>query len=58
MQTTEMQIVDFRMPCAPRELVFRMFTDAEHISNWWDYEVLLQTPSRWMFVPVPCGFTA
>jgi uncharacterized protein YndB with AHSA1/START domain len=35
MQVLETQITDSRVLNAPRELVFSMFTDAEHISNWW-----------------------
>lgn len=35
MQVMQTQIADSRMLNAPRELVFNMFTDAEHISNWW-----------------------
>jgi len=35
MLATQTQIADSRVLNAPRELVFRMFTDAEHISNWW-----------------------
>lgn len=31
----ETQIVESRVLRAPRELVFRMFTEAEHVSNWW-----------------------
>ncbi|MFP5233810.1 MAG: SRPBCC domain-containing protein [Acidobacteriota bacterium] len=30
-----MQIVNSRIYKAPREVVFAMFTDAEHISQWW-----------------------
>jgi uncharacterized protein YndB with AHSA1/START domain len=32
---TEREIVATRVFHAPRELVFRMWTDREHISNWW-----------------------
>src|ERR1700742_4112938 len=32
---TPTQIASSRIYKAPRELVFRMFTDAEHISKWW-----------------------
>ncbi|HEY0264408.1 MAG TPA: SRPBCC domain-containing protein [Granulicella sp.] len=35
MQATETLIVDSRVFNAPRELVFQMFTDAEHIAHWW-----------------------
>lgn len=35
MQATEAQIVESRVVHARRELVFQMFTDAEHVSNWW-----------------------
>ena len=35
MQVMQTQIADSRVLNAPRELVFSMFTDAEHISNWW-----------------------
>lgn len=31
----ETQIVESRVLRAPRELVYRMFTDAEHVSHWW-----------------------
>ena len=31
----ENQIVESRVLRAPRELVFRMFTEAEHVSHWW-----------------------
>jgi len=31
----ENQIIESRVLRAPRELVFRMFTEAEHITHWW-----------------------
>src|SRR5689334_3173585 len=31
----ENQIIESRVLRAPRELVFRMFTEAEHVSHWW-----------------------
>lgn len=32
---TDREIVVTRVIAAPRELVFRTFTDAEHVSKWW-----------------------
>ena len=57
MQATEAQIVESRVVHARRELVFQMFTDAEHVSNWWGREDSLRRRSRWMFIRAACGST-
>ena len=33
--TSDREMVITRLIDAPRELVFKAFTDVEHIGNWW-----------------------
>lgn len=40
------QIIATRVFDAPRELVYNMFTDAEHISNWWGPHGFTTTTSK------------
>jgi len=55
--TADREIVATRLFHAPRELVFRMWTDREHISNWWGprgfttttYEMDVRPGGVWLF---------
>ena len=58
MSTADREIVASRLFHASRELVFRMWTDREHISNWWGprgfttttYEMDVRPGGVWRFV--------
>src|SRR5271157_4481318 len=55
--TADREIVATRLFHAPRELVFKMWTDREHISNWWGprgfttttYEMDVRPGGVWRF---------
>jgi uncharacterized protein YndB with AHSA1/START domain len=56
--TTDREIVTTRLFDAPRELVFRAWTDAEHIGEWWGpkgfttttHEIDVRPGGAWRFV--------
>ena len=45
--SAERELVITRIFEAPRQLVFKMWTEPEHLMRWWGREALRQFPAGW-----------
>ena len=52
---SDREIVLSRVFDAPRELVFKAWTDSRHVAEWWGRTVSPPPSTRWMCGLAACG---
>jgi len=52
---TDRELSITRILNAPRELVWKVWTEPEHIKHWWDQTDLQTQFTKWKYTPVVFG---
>ena len=59
-QTTEREFTITRVFDAPREMVWKAFTEPEHMKEWWGPRAQPSSPQKWIYgsaarITAPCA---